>query len=76
MTHNIFNISKYSTFRDNNGEPLNSNKITGDIIKITNELKNNKGYHLCLKNDTKYILFADIDKVAAIEEVNKISLYS
>ena len=73
MTHNIFNISKYSTFRDNNGEPLNSNKITGDIIKITNELKNNnKGYHLCLKNDIKYILFADIDKVATIEEVNKI----
>jgi hypothetical protein len=35
-------------------------------------LKNNKGYHLCLKNDIKYILFADIDKVATIEEVNKI----
>ena len=72
MTHNIFNISKYSTFRDNNGEPLNSNKITGDIIKITNELKNHKGYHLCLKHDIKYILFADIDKVSTIEEVNKI----
>ena len=39
MTHNIFNISKYSTFRDNNGEPLNSIKISGDILKITNELK-------------------------------------
>ena len=39
MTFNIYNISKYSSFRDNNGEPLNSNKISGDIIKITNELK-------------------------------------
>ena len=73
MTHNIYNISKYSTFRDNNGEPLNSIKISGDILKITNELeKNNKGYHLCLKNDIKYILFADIDKVATIEEVKRI----
>ena len=39
MTFNIYNISKYSSFRDNNGEPLNSNKISGDILKITNELK-------------------------------------
>ena len=70
--NSIYSINKYSTFRDNNGEPLNSNKITGDIIKITNELKNNKGYHLCLKHDIKYILFADIDKVSTIEEVNKI----
>jgi hypothetical protein len=73
MTFNIYNISKYSSFRDNNGEPLNSTKISGDIIKITNELKkNNKGYHLCLKNDIKYILFADIDKVTTIEEVKRI----
>ena len=73
MTHNIYNIKQYSSFRDNNGEPLNSNKISGDIFKITNELKkNNKGYHLCLKHDIKYILFADIDKVATIEEVKTI----
>ena len=72
MSYNIFNINKFSSFRDNNGEPLNSTKISGDIIKITNELKNNKGYHLCLKNYIKYILFADIDKVATIEEVKRI----
>ena len=39
MTHNIYNIKNYSTFRDNNGEPLNSIKISGDILKITKELK-------------------------------------
>ena len=64
MTHNIFNISKYSTFRDNNGEPLNSQKITGDIIKITNELKNNKGYHMLLRNKgVNYILYGDVDNI-------------
>ena len=52
--NSIYSIKQYSTFRDNNGEPLNSIKISGDILKITNELKNNhKGYHLCLKNDIK-----------------------
>ena len=50
--NSIYSIKQYSTFRDNNGEPLNSIKISGDILKITNELKkNNKGYHLCLNND-------------------------
>ena len=39
MTHNIYNIKQYSSFRDNNGEPLNSIKISGDRFKITNELK-------------------------------------
>ena len=52
---------------------MNSIKISGEILKITNELKNNnKGCHLCLKNDIKYILFADIDKVTTIEEVKRI----
>ena len=71
-TYTIYSLKKYQSFRDENNEPINVQKITGDILKITNEMKKDKGYHLFLKPDTQYILYADIDKVPTFEEVTKI----
>ena len=71
-TYTIYTLKKYQSFRDENNEPINVQKITGDILKITNEMKKDKGYHLFLKPDTQYILYADIDKVPTFEEVTKI----
>ena len=69
MNHKIYSLKNYQVYRDNNNEPLNVPIISGDINKITNELKNNKGYHLFLKPDTPYILFADLDNVPSFEKV-------
>ena len=69
MNHKIYSLKHYQVYRDNNNEPLNVPIISGDIKKITNELKNNKGYHLFLKPDTPYILFADLDNVPSFEKV-------
>ena len=70
-TYTIYSLKKYCSFRDNNNEPLNCQKISGDIIKITNELKNNKGYHMFLKHDVPYILYADIDKFRHLKKSQK-----
>ena len=69
MNHKIYSLKHYQVYRDNNNEPLNVPIISGDIKKITNELKHNNGYHLFLKPDTPYILFADLDNVPSFEKV-------
>ena len=69
MNHKIYSLKNYQVYRGNNNEPLNVPIISGDIDKIIKELKNNKGYHMFLKPDTSYILFADLDNVPSFQEV-------
>ena len=69
MNHKIYSLKHYQVYRDENNEPLNVPQISGDINKITKELKNNKGYHMFLKPDTPYILFCDLDNVPNFEQV-------
>ena len=56
MNHKIYSLKHYQVYRDNNNEPLNVPQISGDINKIINELKNNKGYHMFL-NPIRHIYY-------------------
>lgn len=67
--YKIYSLKNYKIFRDENNEPINANMISGDINKISNELKTDHGYHLYLKDKTNYIIFGDIDHCSTFEEV-------
>ena len=67
--YKIYSLKNYKIFRDENNEPINANMISGDINKISNELKTDHGYHLFLKDKTNYIIFGDIDHCSTFEEV-------
>jgi hypothetical protein len=67
--YKIYSLRNYKIFTDENNEPINANVISGDIDKIYNELKTDRGYHLYLKDKTNYIIFGDIDHCSTFEEV-------
>ena len=60
MSITIYSLKNYVTERNGKYEPI-TGKFSGNIEQIKKELQFNKGYHQLLFNDTKYILFGDID---------------
>ena len=70
--YKIYKLKNYKIFRDENNEPINVDMISGDINKISNELKTDQGYHLFLQDKTKYIVFGDIDHCSTFEEITNI----
>jgi hypothetical protein len=61
-TYKIYSLKNYQITRDKNNEPQTPFFI-GSAEQITKELKNNKGYHQLLKQDTNYILYGDVDHI-------------
>ena len=75
--YKIYSLKNYkvATKKNENGfnEPLNVKLIENDNIDIiSNELMNNKGFHLYLHQNTNYILYADLDYIDKFDNIVKI----
>jgi len=62
----IYSLKNYNIARGTNGEPL-TEIFSGNIKDVIEELKNNKGYHMLLKQDKNYIVFGDVDHIADLK---------
>lgn len=70
--YKIYSLKKYTVYRDvETGDPKLSKTIKeleGDINELINELEENKGYHLYLRPNRKYILYGDLDHITNEED--------